>query len=647
MKSKISCFNKTIFKKNITQFWPLWLAYFLYMLAAGPINMYQRMNMRYFDEYGYTVGRQLSTLVTDFRQMTSPGVIFLFATAAVMAVFSYLYTAKNANGMHALPVTRWELFFTNFLSIFGILTVIDILVFVISIFVGIGCSVTRFDVLFYGLLMQIGITLFAVSFSILAAMLTGQLLVVPVYCFIGNYLYVGIWYLISQLMERIIYGVIGSWKERTSFFLSPLYYLSKKVIADTVYNRTTHMVEDITISGGSVVLGYALAAMVVLAVAYQFYRKRQLETAGDMVAVRFLKPIFRWGVGICGGIAGGLFISELLFDANNQSDRSVYLILGCSMFLAIIGFFGVEMLMQKNFRVFKKHVILEGMGVLLLILGMTESLKLDLFGIERAIPDKSEIAYAFIELDYPILFEGETVEEVLALHQQILEQKEENFAWIEKGEAYESTNVSYRKTDGTILKRRYLLPLDKTNPYNKEFVSGLIMEKELEPERMKKHLFGENYKTNQFLSGYISLYDEYQNYFEYRYNEEELAVMVNAMMKDLEEGNLGIYQIYNATRDETEEFMNTMVFTFYNEDGILHRENTYYKELEEMITEEAVVTAEIAVDYAFSDNVDMNNIYLSFGKECTNLIQALDELGITNETWRLLTYEEYDAYEKK
>ena len=31
MKSKTSCFNKTIFRKNMTRFWPVWAVYLAYL----------------------------------------------------------------------------------------------------------------------------------------------------------------------------------------------------------------------------------------------------------------------------------------------------------------------------------------------------------------------------------------------------------------------------------------------------------------------------------------------------------------------------------------------------------------------------------------------------------------------------------------
>ncbi len=35
MQSGTSCFNKTIFKKNITHFWPIWGIYLVFLLYAA------------------------------------------------------------------------------------------------------------------------------------------------------------------------------------------------------------------------------------------------------------------------------------------------------------------------------------------------------------------------------------------------------------------------------------------------------------------------------------------------------------------------------------------------------------------------------------------------------------------------------------
>ncbi len=639
MKSKISCFNKTIFKKNFTQFWPLWAAYLFYMIVAGPVYLYQRMNIYYDGEI--PLRRQYSALASIFRNTADPVLMFIFSILAVMAVFSYLFTAKNANGIHSLPVTRWELFFTNFLSAFGFMTIIDIFVFVITVFIGINCNVTNIEVLFYALVYQIGITFFAVAFSVFVVMLTGSLFTMPIYCLIANYLYVGIWYIMGYLVEGLTYGMVYTWKNRLSYVLSPAYYMNGAVKAETHYNELIDTIEGITIHGGGVVAGYAIAAFAVLFVAYQLYKKRQLETAGDVISVSFMKPIFRFGTGIFGGLAGGMILSDILFSTITYSSEHFWGILGCSIFCGAIGFFGAEMLMQKNFRVFKRRIVMEAAVVFILMIGITGSLKLDFFGMEKALPEKEEVVKAYVNLDYPIKYEGEELEKLMELHNRIIAEKEENLAAQEQNQYTSHVEFNYHLADGTMFRRVYQIPMEAEDSENTDIIAAKILELELEPENMKEHLFGNNYASNQYLSGYIDLFDEYRNHFEYRFSEEEVKQITAALMKDLEEGNLGIYQIHSIYSSDINFFRNEIRLDFYNENGIVREEENYYN-----YTGTEMVTVETAASsVAFSDNVDMESVYLEFGPDCVNMVQTLEELGIINETWHLYTHTEYEALE--
>ena len=117
MKSKTSCFNKTIFKKNITHFWPIWLMILLWNLFFLPFMIYNS-SMRYqaindvsAKELAIWRANDILSLVQVFM---NPIPIFVFSVIAVMAVFSYLYNGRSANAIHSLPVTRKELFITNF-----------------------------------------------------------------------------------------------------------------------------------------------------------------------------------------------------------------------------------------------------------------------------------------------------------------------------------------------------------------------------------------------------------------------------------------------------------------------------------------------------------------------------------------------------
>ena len=138
MKSKISCFNKTIFKKNLTHFWPLWLAYAGYMIIVLPASIWQKMSITYVDDYYSVSSRQLSNISTVLGNALNPFGVFIFAVVAVMAVFSYLYSPKNANMIHSLPVNRKELFITNFLSEFVFMVIPEVIAFIAAVFVCLG-----------------------------------------------------------------------------------------------------------------------------------------------------------------------------------------------------------------------------------------------------------------------------------------------------------------------------------------------------------------------------------------------------------------------------------------------------------------------------------------------------------------------------
>lgn len=651
MKSKISCFNKTIFKKNFTLYWPLWIGYLILMIAMVPVNLFQYMHQTLVEPQV----KQYSALRNIFTVAASPSLLFVFCVAAVMCVFSYLYNTKNTNGIHGLPVTRLELFVTNTVSAFSFLAAADVISFIAAVFVGLGSGVTRIDVLLYMLLFQLGITFFGVAFAATVAMLTGNMIAMPVYCYIANYLYVIIREVLEEVVISITYGLYDLWGTDISYILSPLYYLEQKVGATTGYDEVLKQINKIQINGGGVVAAYAGAGVLLYLLAYRLYRRRQLETAGDIISVKFMKPVFRFGLGICGGTALGYAISETFyFDTIRHSDARFAILLCFVIICVFVGFFTAEMLMQKSFRIFKKKIIIEsvvsaGMVIILLV-----TLKGDVFGLESYMPKQEEIAEGWIARDYPVKYEGSEIAELLDMHRQILADKEKCLQARAEGSKYYSVTIKYLLTDGSFLVRQYYLPIDAENPLNPDTVTGQILAKEMEPERLKQYLFGIDYEGNRYLTGSMGLYDMYQNYMTYSFTEEEIAVILDAFMKDLEEGNWQPYFIGDwQTEEATDEFMNDINIRFYNETGIEKISEEYYDipmYYEDagaggyFVTDTMVETVAVT-ETAFAGKADSDTFYMGFGKKCVNLVNALEELGIVNDTWHLYTYEEYEALE--
>ena len=109
-----------------------------------------------------------------------------------MALFSYLFSAKSANLIHALPVTRKELYFTNVLSGFTFLFIPQLITFMVTVVVCLANGITQVEYVGLWLVSVMGIGFFLFSLVCLCAMFTGQLFALPVYFLVGNFLSVGI-----------------------------------------------------------------------------------------------------------------------------------------------------------------------------------------------------------------------------------------------------------------------------------------------------------------------------------------------------------------------------------------------------------------------------------------------------------------------
>ena len=112
MQSKTSFFNRTLFRKNLSRYWPLWgFASFVGFLAPAALlvrviqsgeTSVEPLVVR--EGYYYLLGNAV------------PIISLCYAILCAMAVWSYLYNARSVGMMHTLPIRREGLFLTNLLS---------------------------------------------------------------------------------------------------------------------------------------------------------------------------------------------------------------------------------------------------------------------------------------------------------------------------------------------------------------------------------------------------------------------------------------------------------------------------------------------------------------------------------------------------
>ena len=505
MQSKISCFNKTIFKKNLTRFWPFAVLYGLYLIMVHPMVLYLEIT-NHAQSYSETKPWQI--VGDHFMGMTEPVSVFLAAIVIAIAVFSYLYQSRSANMIHAFPVTRTELFATNYLSGLALMVIPQILAALASnlVILGRANSMTWSVWAWFGI--TVGETIFFYGFACFIIMFTGQLLAAGLFYMIWNFLYVASVALINVVGDLMIYGLNEQLISKIRHPLIPVAYLLGNV--GFYVDGSTNIYH---VQGISSLLIYAGAGLIFAALAWYIYQKRRIECAGDFLSMKWTAPVFRWGAAIVVGAAGALcwtYLSGEYTSQNRMVTKFVIFLVIC----AAVMFFVAEMFIEKSFRVLKKRIAVECVTCVAVLLVGIGLLQFDVFGIESYVPQTEEIQQVALWGNGNVSFEDASdVEKVRALHKLIIDHSKDQKAQIRNGVMeqaeligdpadgsassesayyYDYIGITYALNNGKNVSRSYRIETDDAS--FKELLTAQCEALFNDPEALKRGYDGINYK---------------------------------------------------------------------------------------------------------------------------------------------------------
>ena len=630
MKSKTSCFNKTIFLKNITHFWPIWLMITGWNLFIMPFMIYNTsLDYRGIKDITEKELQQMKS--NDLLSITSvyinPVVLFLFSIIAVMAVFSYLYNSRSANTIHALPVTRKELFLTNYISGLLFLIVPEAVGFLLGTLVGAMCGYTSINHLLTGFLLACGISFVFYSFTVFIAMFTGQLMAVPIFTFIINFLYVGMKSLVELLMSILSYGITLDITSSKADILSPLYYIIRHVKLVHDYNGEYSVCTGF--AGKNILAGYCVAAVVFVIAAYLIYKIRDMETAGSLISIPWISPVFRWGAAFCGGVLFCIIFCGIMGISGSGAVFAVVLVTG--IIFGVIFFFGAQKFLEKGFRVFHKKRIIE-CGVFLLAFAILYvAIEVDLFGFEKKIPDISQVESVNVDaISGAVITDPELIQEVMEIHRQIIDSKKEFERYSETEQDTYYTYIRYNLKKGT-LNRRYEIPISKEMLQDPDTVIHRMVEFVASPSVYRGAVFSVGDENIKLQDGRIDLYDKNGEYSDYEFSADELEEIYRAFLADVEEGNFK-ENIYNKYRyDNSWDQM-----TYYNSIDI------------DYISKDKKENADVdGYGYTNMTASVVYNAYIQFDVNCKNIIAALVKTGVIDSEEDLITIDEKNKLDEK
>ncbi|NJE74794.1 hypothetical protein E0L15_09300 [Pseudoflavonifractor sp. SW1122] len=439
MRCGTSFYNGTLGRQLTLRFWPLIALYTVIWAIVLPISGLNYMRSG-------SIGGWATDIEYLFRALATPMTI-VFGVLAAMAVCSHLYTTRSCNFTAALPPKRTALFATHYLTGLLWLVVPVAVMTLMASFLAIGCSLSGFA---SGLALVCMQTLFFYSFAVLCGMLTGHLLALPVFYGIFNGLVGGLWYLLTLLFRQFYFGYPGSlvavpaWVE----WFTPAWQLFSYGSPD---------------AGCGMSAVYAGVGIVFALAAWLLYVKRPMERAGDVVIWAGLRPVFRYGVALCSGLALGS-LTRLVLGLDELG-------LAVSVMLwGVAGCFVGQMFLSKSVRVLRYW---KGAGAIACACAaLFLVMKLDLTGYETQVPEADEVVSVTISgLDsYPVdtasnfhdiqTQDPQAISLITQLHQALVDQRNTFNGYYDNSTRFD---VTYTLADGTRLTRSYTVYVNEVD----------------------------------------------------------------------------------------------------------------------------------------------------------------------------------------
>lgn len=390
MKSRTSFFDKTVLKKDLTRFFPLWALY----LIGGLLIMHILSGFygSYYPNRAYTAARALNSII-GLMGLVHAGYAFL----AAQLLFGDLHSPRLCCGVHAFPLRREGWYLTHVTSglLMGLIPPLVIVLTLLPVleqfwFTGFLCwgALSLHYLFFFGL----------ATFCMMA---TGNRFAATAIYGILNFLALIVYWFAQSIYLPMLPGV------RINASNFSLFCPVVELISRQDFFRITHLdtcpchkysemyfdyIHDYGFTGLGGDWGYlwilAGAGIALLVLGLLLYRRRHLERAGDFMVFKPMKPIFLWVYSLCVGAA-------LFFFGKNFGDAVTgyfFFVLGI-----FIGFFTGKMLLERTVRVFQGRSF-AGLGILyaavLLSLLLTWA---DPIGISRRIPksEKVEMVYLY------------------------------------------------------------------------------------------------------------------------------------------------------------------------------------------------------------------------------------------------------------
>ena len=382
MRSRKSYFNPVLYRKNLARFWPLWGGV---SLVGCVVPLYMLLMLLSYSGAGFHIeNNDASSAIYSVVSVIVPAGLLVYAALCGVLCWGYLTNSRSVGLYHTLPVSRTCLFLTTVASGLTMMLVPFVIVGGLSVLVLLGWGVFPLKALVWGALSVIGMSLLFFSLITFSAMVSGNSFAVLAFYFLGNFLAPALDWLLTSFARGFLFGVGSDYTGSVEFF-SPVFFLYRHLGVERLN-------DEYVLQGTWVIGVYVLVGLAILAVSLLLYHRRRSESAGDVVAQGWLKPIFRYGVALLFGLTLGQVLYEFVYAlpfGTSQYKRMVPMAI-CVVVTAVVGYYVASMLLKKSLRVFRGSWkgALTTVAMVVILCGCVS---FDIFGSVGYVPDLEDV----------------------------------------------------------------------------------------------------------------------------------------------------------------------------------------------------------------------------------------------------------------
>ena len=547
MRSEKALYNKALGASLIKRCWPIWMIWFALLLFLLPMELLQ-----VFDGLARTEA-QLAAINAERRILGSAvdvlSLSIFAAPVVVMLLYSFLYNSRGCGMIAALPISRESVFSTVWLTGLLPLLLAEVLTALITLSVVSPYGVDSGYVWTWLGASALGITAFY-GFAAFGAMLTGNIVVMPLVYFALNLAAYLLRELVATTLRSLLYGYMHS---RSAFFekLSPPVAMGYISVSEAEQGH-------FAFNSFPLLFAYCAAGLLFSVFALLLYRKRRMESAGDTVAIPILKPVFKCCAALAAAFGCAAFLYSELLCRVLDGNAAGFAVVVCLVLGAALGWFAAEMIVQKSVRVFDKWKGALIAAAVVAVFGVC--CEADVFGFEKTCPDADKVKSVTIEYyDTTVLTERENIGKAIALHRQLIDDKPINEA---RGADHESLLIAYELNNGKKVTRwyEYTRTLREDEP---TAVAVLLQELMNTPEAIESRAALPEGVTMDDLdqatfTGYYQSEGEYcvQDYKLTRAQAEDF--LQNCVLPDTDEGKM--LRVWTVPDDEYYSNVSTLEF---------------------------------------------------------------------------------------